>query len=123
MTRSGHLSSPRRAFLPVARPRRQQTKKQRLRLLRVRCTPRVLPADPVRTVRAVFALPSRNTRFDAIDQRVAGAERSVAMRRAHDADDCGVSDFETADAVERCETRAGDFARDFFAYRVHLFLG
>src|SRR6185369_2973089 len=57
---------------------------------------RVLPADPVRAVGAVLALPDRNAMFDAIDQGAASAKSLVAMRGAGGANHRQVADDERA---------------------------
>ena len=81
---------------------------------------RVLPADPVRPVGAVLALPDGDALLHAIDHEPARAERLAAMGSARGADHRDVADLERAHAVQRGDARAGDLGFDLGSNAVHL---
>src|SRR5262245_24194063 len=85
--------------------------------------PRVFPADPVRTVGAVLALPDGQPCLDAIDQLAARAERFSSVRGARGAGDGRVADAERPGPMRRCHTDAGHLALQLREDLAELALG
>src|SRR5436309_1579055 len=81
---------------------------------------RVLPADPVRALGAVLALPDRDAMFDLVDELSARGERFGAMRCARRADDREIADAQRAHAVGCGDANAVHRGFDLFADALHL---
>src|ERR1019366_1719089 len=81
---------------------------------------RVLPAHPPRAVGAVFALPDRDARLDAIDERPARAVGLVPVGGARGADDGHVAHDQRPPSVHHGETPSGQVARDLVGDALHL---
>ena len=66
----------------------------------------LLPANPVRAVGAVFALPDRDTRLDPIDECSTSAKRGVAVGCAGRAHDGRLPKVKRTDSMKHGESRA-----------------
>lgn len=92
----------------------------RMTTMVVRLAARVAPADPIRPLGPVLALPDRNARFDLVDEPPARGERLAPMRCARGAHDGRVAHAERADTVNDGDPHARNVALDFLGDTAHL---
>jgi hypothetical protein len=84
---------------------------------------RILPANPVGSVRPVFPFPDGDVFLDAIDEQATSAKCLVPMSRTGRTNDGSVSHLEGAYPMERRQADTRDFSFDLSRNFSHLLFG
>lgn len=87
------------------------------------CAACVLPAHPIRAIRAVLSFPNRDLFFDAVDEEATGAKSLGAMGRRSGANDGHLAHFERTHAVKSRHTHSGDLSLKLLPDVTHLLFG